>query len=163
MLNDTRELQATIQRGSIYLPPIAKRLNKLLPGVNLTNDNVHGALYACAYDLAAHGISPWCDAFSKNEIEDFEYELDLLMDGAFGYNLPTPMGPVLGGPGSNCRVLVSLLRARLLIEVATQDSQGRTAGCLASESHGQYRTPMASVGCRSGTSVGLTFLLQVVV
>lgn len=89
--------QATIEWGTIYLPPIAKRLNKLLPGVNLTNDNVHGALYACAYDLAAHGVSPWCDAFTKSEIEDFEYELDLLMDGAFGYNLPTPMGPVLGG------------------------------------------------------------------
>ncbi|PIL35733.1 hypothetical protein GSI_02463 [Ganoderma sinense ZZ0214-1] len=88
---------ATIGWGTIYLPPIAKRLNKLLPGVDLTNDNVHGALYACAYDLAAHGVSPWCDVFTQSEIEDFEYELDLLMDGAFGYNLPSPMGPVLGG------------------------------------------------------------------
>ena len=89
--------QATIAWGNVYLPPIAKRLNKLLPGVNLTTANVHGALYACAYDLAAHGTSPWCGAFSQSEIEDFEYELDLLMDGAFGYNLPTPMGEVLGG------------------------------------------------------------------
>jgi hypothetical protein len=24
------------------------------------------------------------------------YELDLLMNGAFGYNLPSPMGPTLG-------------------------------------------------------------------
>ena len=90
-------LQATIEWGAIYLPPIAKRLNKLLPGVNLTADNVHGALYACAYDLAALGTSPWCGAFTKSEIEDFEYELDLLMDGAFGYNLPDDMGAVLGG------------------------------------------------------------------
>ena len=80
----------------MYLPPIAKRLNKLLPGVTLSTDNVHGALYACAYDLAAHGVSPWCDAFTPSEIEDFEYELDLLMDGAFGYNLPNGMGPLLG-------------------------------------------------------------------
>lgn len=89
--------QATIEWGSIYLPPIAKRLNKLLPGVNLTTDNVHGALYACAYDLAAYGTSPWCGAFTKSELLDFEYELDVLMDGAFGYNLPGDMGPVLGG------------------------------------------------------------------
>ena len=89
--------QATIEWGTIYLPPIAKRLNKLLPGVNLTADNVHGALYACAYDLAALGTSPWCGAFTQSEIEDFEYELDLLMDGAFGWNLPQPMGQVLGG------------------------------------------------------------------
>ncbi|TBU32593.1 phosphoglycerate mutase-like protein, partial [Dichomitus squalens] len=88
---------ATVEWGSIYLPPIAKRLNKLLPGVNLTTDNVHGALYACAYDLAALGTSPWCGAFTQSEIEDFEYELDLLMDGAFGWNLPSPMGEVLGG------------------------------------------------------------------
>ncbi|RPD61200.1 phosphoglycerate mutase-like protein [Lentinus tigrinus ALCF2SS1-7] len=87
---------ATIEWGSIYLPPIAKRLNKLLPGVNLTTDNVHGALYACAYDLAALGTSPWCGAFTSSELLDFEYELDLLMDGAFGYNLPGDMGPVLG-------------------------------------------------------------------
>ena len=80
----------------MYLPPIAKRLNKLLPAVNLTTANVHGALYACAYDLAAYGTSPWCGAFTKSEIEDFEYELDLLMDGAFGYNLPGDMGPLLG-------------------------------------------------------------------
>ena len=80
----------------MYLPPIAKRLNKALPGVNLTTADVHGALYACAYDLAAHGVSPWCGAFAADELEAFEYELDLLMDGAFGYNLPGDMGAVLG-------------------------------------------------------------------
>ncbi|KAI0768162.1 phosphoglycerate mutase-like protein [Trametes elegans] len=87
---------ATIEWGGVYLPPIAKRLNKLIPGVNFTTDDVHGALYACAYDLAALGTSPWCGAFTQKEIEEFEYELDLLMDGAFGYNLPNLMGKVLG-------------------------------------------------------------------
>ncbi|PSR78997.1 hypothetical protein PHLCEN_2v7184 [Hermanssonia centrifuga] len=87
---------ATITWGNVYLPPIAKRLNKLLPGVKLSTDDVHGALYACAYDLAAHGVSPWCGVFTESEIEDFDYELDLLMDGAFGYNLPGSMGPILG-------------------------------------------------------------------
>ncbi|KAJ7679018.1 phosphoglycerate mutase-like protein [Mycena polygramma] len=72
------------------------RLNKLVPGVNFTANDAHGALYACAYDYAAHATSPWCGAFTDDEILDFEYELDLLMDGAFGYNLPSPMGPTLG-------------------------------------------------------------------
>lgn len=89
-------MQATIEWGAVYLPPIAKRLNKALPGVSLTTDDVHGALYACAYDLAAHGVSPWCAAFQESELEAFEYELDLLMDGAFGYSLPGDMGPILG-------------------------------------------------------------------
>ena len=95
---NTTKMQATITWGTHYLPPITKRLNKLLPGVNLTTDDVHGALYACAYDGAAYGLanSPWCSVFTPSEIEDFEYELDLLMDGAFGYNLPGDMGPILG-------------------------------------------------------------------
>ncbi|TFK49614.1 phosphoglycerate mutase-like protein [Heliocybe sulcata] len=87
---------ATVAWGKIYLPAITKRLNKLLPGVGLTDDDTHGALYACAYDLAAYDVSPWCDVFTTTEIKDFEYELDLLMDGAFGYNLPGVMGPTLG-------------------------------------------------------------------
>ena len=64
--------------------------------MNLTSDDVHGALFACAYDLAAHGVSPWCGAFTHDEIQEFEYELDLLMNGAFGYGLPGDMGPILG-------------------------------------------------------------------
>ena len=64
--------------------------------MNLTSDDVHGALFACAYDLAAHGVSPWCGAFTHDEIQEFEYELDLLMNGAFGYGLPGDMRPILG-------------------------------------------------------------------
>ena len=96
MCPNSLKLQATIEWGNVYLPPITKRLNKLLPGVGLSRYDVHGALYACAYDLAAHGVSPWCGAFSQSEINDFEYELDLLMDGAFGYNLPGTMEKTLG-------------------------------------------------------------------
>jgi len=41
-------------------------------------------------------VSPWCDFFTHEEVYNFEYELDLLMDGAFGYGLPGQMGPILG-------------------------------------------------------------------
>ena len=86
--------------GTHYIPPITARLNALLrPYVVLTDTDTHGALYACAYDLAALGptASPWCSVFTEHEIEAFEYELDLLMEGAFGYGLPGDMGPLLGG------------------------------------------------------------------
>ncbi|QRW17095.1 histidine phosphatase family containing protein [Rhizoctonia solani] len=88
----------TVEWGTHYLPPITKRLNKLVSGVNLTDADTHGALYACAYDTAAYGIekSPWCGVFSQSELLDFEYELDLLMVGAFGYGLPDGMGALLG-------------------------------------------------------------------
>lgn len=93
---------ATVAWGTHYLPPITTRLNKLFqstlphPGLTLTTDDVHGALYACAYDYAAWKKSPWCAVFEEQEILDFEYELDLLMQGAFGYGLPGQMGPLLG-------------------------------------------------------------------
>lgn len=86
----------------VYLPAIATRINKKLaptfPAVNFTAANAHGALWACAYGTAVggKGSSPWCPIFLDSEILDFEYELDLLMRGAFGYGLPTSQGPVLG-------------------------------------------------------------------
>lgn len=88
--------------GNVYLPPIAARINSELkavfPGVNFTAANMHGALWACAYGDAVNGTgsSPWCDVFLPSEILDFEYELDLLLRGAFGYGLPNGQGPVMG-------------------------------------------------------------------
>lgn len=89
--------------GSIYLPPIAAQLNaevkSVWPGLNFTADNVHGMLWACAYDLATFGSvakSDWCGVFSNEQIKQFEYELDLLMRGAFGYGLPNNSGQVMG-------------------------------------------------------------------
>lgn len=66
--------QLTVAWGTHYLPPITKRLNKLIPGANLTDADSHGALYACAYDTAAYGIdkSPWCGVFSQPELLNFE-------------------------------------------------------------------------------------------
>jgi acid phosphatase len=88
--------------GEVYLPPIASRINTLLapnyPGLNFTAANAHGMLWACAYGTAVFGKgnTPWCPIFNKTEILNFEYELDLLMRGAFGYGLPNDQGPVLG-------------------------------------------------------------------
>ncbi|KAL7625737.1 hypothetical protein AAE478_004960 [Parahypoxylon ruwenzoriense] len=88
--------------GAIYLPPIAKRINKALskayPEVNFTAEHVHGMLYACAYGTSAYGVgsSPWCPVFRPEDIIKNEYEYDLRMRGFAGYGLPGHMGPVLG-------------------------------------------------------------------
>ena len=83
--------------GAVYLPPIAERVNNILkPAIELTSDDVHGALFACAYEYSAFRNSTWCEVFEDSEILDFEYELDLLMRGTFGYGLPGDMGAVLG-------------------------------------------------------------------
>lgn len=65
--------------GKMYLPPITDRLNGMVAGVGFKDEDTHGALFACAYDLAAHGpdYSPWCDVFTAEELADFEYECNL--------------------------------------------------------------------------------------
>ena len=79
----------------IFLPPIQKRINRILSPVQLTTSEVciicisfstrleqapsHqrkqvlGGLYACAYELAAYGNTTWCSVFQENEFLDFEY------------------------------------------------------------------------------------------
>lgn len=89
--------------GKVYLARIAKRLNaelaKVWPGFELSAELVHGMLYACAYEVATKGVqrgSDWCRVFASEQIDEFEYELDLLMRGAFGYGLPHQQGQVMG-------------------------------------------------------------------
>lgn len=41
--------------NEVYLPPIQKRINKEIPGFNFTENNIHGMLYSCAYELASYG------------------------------------------------------------------------------------------------------------
>ena len=55
-----------------YIPPIVKRLNKLVPGVGFSPDDIHGALYACPYDHAAGNRSPWCNVFKSHELRGLE-------------------------------------------------------------------------------------------
>ncbi|KAI0379377.1 phosphoglycerate mutase-like protein [Hypomontagnella monticulosa] len=99
--SDFGENSTTKWQGT-YLPPIAKRINKLLakayPGIQFTPAHIHGMLYACAYETATYGIdsTPWCEVFKTHEIMDNEYEYDLRMRGFCGYGLPGEMGTVLG-------------------------------------------------------------------
>ena len=64
--------QAADKWANKYIPPIMKRLDKLIPGVNFTLDDIHGALYACPYDLAARNRSPWCNVFTEHELRGLE-------------------------------------------------------------------------------------------
>ncbi|KAH7913719.1 phosphoglycerate mutase-like protein [Hygrophoropsis aurantiaca] len=80
----------------IYVPHIISRLNGVISGLDLTDDHVRGALYACAYELAAYDRSPWCGLFSPEELLQFEYELDVYTVNSFGHNLPDNMGPIMG-------------------------------------------------------------------
>ncbi|KAL0955826.1 hypothetical protein HGRIS_002029 [Hohenbuehelia grisea] len=79
-----------------FIPPITKRFNALIPGLNFSDTDTLGALNACPYDYAAHSQSPWCGVFTEKEILDNEYDHDLFMHGGWGYNAQDNMGPMQG-------------------------------------------------------------------
>lgn len=65
-------VQAAREWAERYTPHIAKRLNKLVPGVGFSFNVTQGALYACPYDLAARNWSPWCNVFKAHELKGLE-------------------------------------------------------------------------------------------
>ncbi|KAL3455850.1 histidine phosphatase superfamily [Aspergillus heterothallicus] len=87
---------------SIYLPPITKRLNKLIRGnLTLTDSQVSIFPYLCGFESQITGSrSPFCNIFTKNEILQYEYRQDLRYyygTGAGAGKNMTVMYPVLQG------------------------------------------------------------------
>ncbi|WEW61413.1 histidine phosphatase family protein [Emydomyces testavorans] len=61
-----------------YIPPISDRLNKENPDIRFTNTEIYSMQEMCGFETLTRGISPWCDVFSTNDWEHFEYARDLL-------------------------------------------------------------------------------------
>ncbi|KAI6119239.1 phosphoglycerate mutase-like protein [Pisolithus croceorrhizus] len=79
-----------------YIPLVGQRLSALLPGTELSDEDIRGALNACPYVLAPHNVSPWCGVFEPHELAAFDYESDLISDGISGYISRNDTGPILG-------------------------------------------------------------------
>ncbi|KAG9103772.1 hypothetical protein FRC06_008090 [Ceratobasidium sp. 370] len=64
---------------SNFAPPITQRLNKLLPGANLNDNDTVSLMSLCGFDTAAKDgtASPWCGVFTKSEFKSYEYSVDL--------------------------------------------------------------------------------------
>jgi acid phosphatase len=63
---------------SMYLPPIAARLNGKIQGLNLTTSQVDQIPYLCGFETQITGRrSPFCDIFTEDEILQYEYAQDL--------------------------------------------------------------------------------------
>ena len=65
-------MQVASRWAAKYVLPIAQRLGDLVPGINISVNDARGALYACPFDLAARIQSPWCNVFSKHELQNLE-------------------------------------------------------------------------------------------
>jgi len=65
---------------AVYLTPILDRFRKQLgdnSNVNLTLENVYSMQEMCGFETTIRGKSPWCDLFTVDEWESFEYARDL--------------------------------------------------------------------------------------
>ncbi|KAL5338282.1 histidine phosphatase superfamily [Aspergillus crustosus] len=105
---------------SIYLPPITKRLNKLIRGnLTITDSQVGIFPYLCGFETQITGsTSPFCEIFTNKEILQYEYRQDLRYyygTGAGAGKNMTVMYPVLQG-------IVNLLQEGP--EAATETSSG---------------------------------------
>lgn len=58
--------------------PIAARLNSVAPGANLDPHDVHAIMHICPFETVAKGwLSPFCNIFTKQDFEIYEYAADL--------------------------------------------------------------------------------------
>ncbi|KAK4548315.1 hypothetical protein LTR36_010185 [Oleoguttula mirabilis] len=94
-----------------YLPPIIKRLGKQNPDITFNEAEVYSMQEFCGFETIAKGSSRWCDVFTHEEWESFEYARDLLhyyragpgnpYSGAMGWLwLNATANLLLEGPGA---------------------------------------------------------------
>lgn len=82
---------------SVFIPPIAARLNTDLPGANLTQNDVISVMDLCPFVTvaAADGaISPFCALFAVDEWHQYDYYESL--GKYYGYSYGNPLGPTQG-------------------------------------------------------------------
>ncbi|KAF8607458.1 phytase [Ceratobasidium sp. AG-I] len=77
-----------------YLANALSRFKTMAPEVEWTIEDVYAAQKMCPYETVALGYSKFCELFTKEEWDGFEYSLDL----GFWYNdaYGSPLGQALG-------------------------------------------------------------------
>ncbi|EFX01736.1 histidine acid phosphatase [Grosmannia clavigera kw1407] len=64
---------------NVYVPPIQKRLQALISGnLTLTSSDVSQMPYLCGFESQITGkVSPWCNVFTNEELQHYQYSNDL--------------------------------------------------------------------------------------
>ncbi|KAL5359905.1 histidine phosphatase superfamily [Aspergillus floccosus] len=127
----------------IYLPPITKRLNKLISGnLTLTESQVSIFPYLCGFETQITGrVSPWCNVFKQKEILQYEYRQDLRYyygTGAGAGKNMTVMMPVLQG-------IVGLLQEGPGVTANTTDGTTELPRLIVAFTHDNQINELASI------------------
>ncbi|WFD43224.1 hypothetical protein MPSI1_001881 [Malassezia psittaci] len=73
----------------VYTKKPAKRLQKYLKGIELNADLIYGMINLCAFETVVLGNSDFCPLFTKEDFENYEYDIDLQFMGNSGFMNPT--------------------------------------------------------------------------
>lgn len=79
---------AVAQWRNVYIPNIQKRLQSQAKGLNLTQTDIYNMLSMCPYETVSQGYSRFCNIFTKEEWEQYEYDLDLGFQTTVGFMSP---------------------------------------------------------------------------
>ena len=81
----------------VFVPAILARLNRDLPGANLTDSEVVYLMDLCPFNTVASStgqISPFCDLFTEEEWHQYDYFESV--GKYYGYSQGNPLGPSQG-------------------------------------------------------------------
>jgi len=80
---------ASVAWENIYLKNATQRLKALSGSYNWTVADSYNAQTMCPYETVAYGYSAFCDLFTFEEWQGFEYSIDLSFAGNDMFNSPT--------------------------------------------------------------------------
>ena len=80
---------ATVAWEGVYLQNATARFNAMSPGFKWNTSDVYSAQTLCPYETVAYGYSAWCDLFTYEEWQGFEYSIDLNFAGNNYFQSPT--------------------------------------------------------------------------
>lgn len=87
---------ASSQWQKVYLKNAIERLQKLVHGIKLDETLMYGMMSICAYESVAMGYSKFCPLFTKEEFENYEYDIDLQFQGDYGFMNPSGKAQGIG-------------------------------------------------------------------
>jgi hypothetical protein len=80
-----------------FAPPITERVNKALPGADLSDHDIVRLMDVCPFETVANvdgHLSPFCDLFTNDEWNSYDYYQSL--GKWYGYTNGSPLGPTQG-------------------------------------------------------------------
>ncbi|KAK5093445.1 hypothetical protein LTR70_004806 [Exophiala xenobiotica] len=87
---------ASVVWENIYLANATTRFRALSGDYNWTVADSYNAQTLCPYETVAYGYSNWCNLFTYEEWQGFEYSIDLQFQGNDGFLSPTGRGVGIG-------------------------------------------------------------------